>query len=41
MEKEREQFPKWAQKYLGKWWRPVSLEDWYEALVKAGMIKCV
>lgn len=35
----REQFPEWAQPYLGKWWRPIMLIDWYVALVQAGLLK--
>lgn len=38
MTQQREQFPRWAQPTLGKWWRPITLLDWYRALVAAGMI---
>lgn len=39
MGKPKCQFPKWAEPTLGKNWRPVSKEAWYEAMVKANLVE--
>jgi hypothetical protein len=36
---QRDQFPRWAQPFLGRWWRSITLEAWHEALVEAGLLK--
>lgn len=38
-DKKPAKFPAWAAPTLKGKWRPVTLAKWYEALVKAGMIK--
>ena len=36
---DKDQFPKWAQPSLGKHWKPITLFEWFRALVKAGFVK--